>query len=223
TGSENTVVMGITFQATVNCNVNNIRFTRCRFQSDFFIISSNCTMEQSIFHTIGGNTSMSNNIIRNCIIVTHISSVNNTTFDQCYLDTHFNVTQNNNVFTNSIIKTISATFPTTNTFTNCMRIGGTFPISGINNNIENVVLANVFVVSSPTGLIDKDYRLKAGSPAIATGTAGQDMGPFGALPSGQPYRLSGQAAIPIITNFNMSSVGSTASGLVGSITIQSNN
>lgn len=63
-----------------------------------------------------------------------------------------------------------------------------------NNNIFNAVMVNVVV--NPAWAADIDLKLKAGSPAIGTGSGGADMGAFG---GGTPYKPGLQAAIPAIT------------------------
>ncbi len=76
-----------------------------------------------------------------------------------------------------------------------------------NNNILNATMTNVFVNS--TGTTDKDFQLKSGSPAIASGYGGIDMGAFGGSTS---YKLALQPAIPAITN--MSTPSSTGGNTI---------
>lgn len=226
-GSENSVIMGMVFGNPITCNVGSLVFRRCNIATGINLNSSNNLIEQCFVIVIGGNNSGNNNIIRNCIVSgtpsSGISGQNSALIDQCYFNMVYS-SLTNCTFTNCIVKEIQAGLSTNNTFTNCLKTihngVGTFPTAGINNNIENVNFATVFIVATPSNTKDSDYRLSPTSPAIGTGTSGQDMGAFsGAF----PYRLSGEAAIPVITNFRLSTVGSTSSGLVGSITIQSNN
>ena len=228
-GSENSFFIGLSFY-TNSFNVNNISsitFKRCIFKSSITISGPNNLFDQcfisGITASLGGDSKAQNNIFKNSIIQT-LYGQNAAIFDNCYIGSinNFSPVIENCVFTNSIINIFSGTPSFTNTFTNCLKIGTTFPVSGINNNIENVVLSTVFIVSNPsTGtILDKNYRLSVGSPAIGTGIGGVNMGPFGGV---NTYRLSGQSPIPIVTNFYMSTTGSTSSGLTGSITIQSNN
>lgn len=76
-----------------------------------------------------------------------------------------------------------------------------------NNNIQNATMTNVFVNS--TGSVDKDFQLKTGSPAIASGYGGIDMGAFGGSTA---YKLALQPAIPAITN--MSTPSSTGGNTI---------
>lgn len=76
-----------------------------------------------------------------------------------------------------------------------------------NNNLLNVNMSNVFV--NHTGTVDKDFQLKTGSPAIASGYGSIDMGAFG---GSTPYKLALQPAIPAITN--MSTPSSTGGNTI---------
>lgn len=225
-GSEGTTFRSISFINTqINANANELLFSRCNFYvgATLHLTSSNNIVEQCFGYVQASISSTGSNIFRNCIWVGSISSQTNGLFDQCYIGNLHAV--NSCVFTNCIIRSYSA-LGSTNNFSFCIKlidnINNTFPTAGINNNIENVAAADVFV-ENPSNIFDatdKSFRNKDGSPALNAGSSGQDIGPFGGA---DPYRLSGQAGIPIIRNFYLSTTGSTASGLSGSITIQSNN
>lgn len=228
-GAENSEFYGITFSSLNSfvVNASNIKFDRCKFSVGIFINSSNNIVQRSFFanenNTLAGSFTSLNNFFSNCIFQTlygHFNAI----FDRCYVNSlnNFAPVIENCVFTNSIINIIASAVSLTNTFTNCIKIGGTFPIAGINNNIENVSMSNIFIAANPqiAPLQDRNYRLSPTSPALGTGMSGTDIGPFGGT---FPYRLSGQPQVPIITNFFLSTTGSTASGLTGSITIQANN
>lgn len=227
-GAANCEFYGITFSlGSCQVNVSNVKFDRCKFNSSVFINSSNNIVQRSFFGTInisvGGTNTSLNNIFTNCIIQTVFGQFAGL-FDRCYINSinNFGPFIENCVFANSIINIFSSNPSLTNTFTNCLKIGGTFPNAGINNNIENVSLNNVFIVANPviSPVLDRNFRLSLTSPALATGISGTDIGPFGGP---NPYRLSGQPPVPVITNFFLSTTGSTSSGLSGSITIQANN
>ncbi|MEN9963882.1 MAG: hypothetical protein RL582_977 [Bacteroidota bacterium] len=81
----------------------------------------------------------------------------------------------------------------------------TFPAG--NANMRNVDMTTVFV--NPTGTADKDFQLKAGSPAIGIGYGGVDMGAYG---GSTPFKLALQPAIPAITN--LSSPASTGGNTI---------
>lgn len=224
-GAENSVFIGMRLNGDVTVNVSNILFKRCSFTpsgsgGNLVLNSSSNIVEQCFFSLNGGghgdiNGSGSGNIFRNCIMQDVMFSQVNPLVDQCFLGGVQSVV--NGTFTNCIVGTNNYNIGTNSTFSFSIKIGSAFGTPG-SNNIENAVLADIFESGVPT--LDKHYRLKIGSPAIATSNTGQNIGPFGGA---DPYRLSGQAGIPIIRNFFLSTTGSTASGLSGSITIQSNN
>lgn len=66
------------------------------------------------------------------------------------------------------------------------------------------------------GDYDSYFRTKASSPTIGQGLDGTDIGPFG---TNDPYRLSGLASIPQITNYS----GNTSNGIYTSTTPMSVN
>ncbi len=86
-----------------------------------------------------------------------------------------------------------------------------------NGNQQNVDMATVFI---GTGSTDGKWQLKGGSPAIGTGTGGQDIGAFGG-PS--PYVLSGIPPIPTIYDVVAPTVGTQQSGLPVRIKAKSRN
>lgn len=225
TGAANSVFLGLRLNGDITVNTPNILFKRCSFTptgsgGNLVLNSSSNIVEQCYFSLNGGghgdiNGNGSGNIFKNCIIQDVMFSQINPLVDQCFLGGVNSIV--NGTFTNCIVGTNSYNVGTNSTFSFSIKIGSVFGTPG-SNNIENAVLADIFESSNPT--LDKDYRLKVGSPAIGTGTTGQNIGPFGGT---DPYRLSGQAGIPIVRNFFLSTTGSTASGLSGSITIQSNN
>lgn len=225
-GAENSVFIGLSFQNAVLVECGNVLIERCTWIPNVAItLNSNNNILRKCFTKQFGSThgavkgTGQNNLVENCILGDGLENLVNPIVSHCFIDEINNVS--NGVFTNCIVNsTISGT---NNIFLNCLRIATTFPTPAINNNIENIALGDIFVVTNPmsgNGAFDKDYRLKVGSPAIGTGTGGTEIGPFG---GSAPYRLSGQAPIPIITNFFLSTTGSTSSGLTGSVTFQSNN
>jgi hypothetical protein len=106
------------------------------------------------------------------------------------------ITIYNSVFQNNIIRNPGIGFVSSNS--NCtynMHAGAGLPAG--NNNLVNVTMSNVF--ENSTGTADKDFRLKAGSPAIAAGFGGTDMGAFGGT---TPFKVGMQPAIPAITSLS---------------------
>lgn len=232
-GAENSIFIGINFKnINVTVTANNIQLKRCVFSGSnahcLVLNSSNNLVEQCYFSLEGGGHSDiggngNGNIFRNNIFTDIFNGQQNPIVDQCILGGVAGIV--NGVFTNCIVGTNNYNVGTNNTFSNSIKINAPFGTPG-NNNIENASVDDIFILGfngnrNPfDASIDKDFRLKTGSIAIAAGTSGQDIGPFGGT---QPYRLSGQPPVPIITNFFLSTTGSTSSGLTGSITIKSNN
>lgn len=229
------IFYGINFisgNVDVQAEASAVQFHRCSFTNDLQLSSSNNLINQCFFG-FGGSIfgSGTNNIIKNSIICEAILSQVGAIIDQCFVNSvgsGGSAMPESCSFTNCIVLKASPTVPLSNTFSHCIKMVNqtetvtTFPVSGINNNIENVPVENVFVVTNPFASTrkDSDFRLNPTSPAIGSGIGGVDIGVFGGL---TPYRLSGQPPIPIITNFFLSTTGSTESGLSGSVTIQSNN
>lgn len=70
--------------------------------------------------------------------------------------------------------------------------------NGLENNVFSAAMSNVFENSSNTSS-DGSFRLKAGSPALAAGTGGVDIGAFGGTGA---YALGVPPTVPIIYFFN---------------------
>ncbi|MCA0362993.1 MAG: hypothetical protein LCH67_03050 [Bacteroidetes bacterium] len=225
-GAQNSSLIGLSFQNSVVIECGDVLIERCQFIPNINLrLNSNNNLVKSCFTKQFGSThgaiigTGQNNTIENCILGDGVADLTGITVSQSVIDGISNITNGN--FTNCIVN--SSISGVNNTYAHCLKIGDTFPTPGINNNIENIVLADVFVVSNPlsgNGTQDKDYQLKVGSAAIGTGFGGVDMGAFGGA---TPYRLSGQPPVPVVTNLFLNATGSTTSGLTGSITIQSNN
>ena len=95
-------------------------------------------------------------------------------------------------------------------FTNCTVNYNAFRFSGYpatNNNINNVLPANVFVMAPGTTQFDAWFQLKTGTNAMrGTGENGLDMGAFA---GNAPYKLGGLPAIPAIYQLSNSVNGNT--------------
>ncbi|UBM58361.1 hypothetical protein LAG90_16275 [Marinilongibacter aquaticus] len=231
-GAENSAFYGIRFFHIVTVNCQNVLFKRCSFTGSnaqsLNINGSANLVEQCYFHLGGGGHSDisgtgSGNIFRNCIFSDIFLNQKNPIVDQCILGGVQNVV--NGTFSNCIVGTNTYSPGTNSTFTNCLKIGAAFNAPG-SNNIENAAFADVFISGTDNNgnpfdsQFDKEFRLKAASLAENVGTSGQDLGPFDGA---DPYRLSGQPPVPVITNFYLETTGSSSSGINGSITIQANN
>jgi hypothetical protein len=90
-----------------------------------------------------------------------------------------------------------------------------------NNNVENVLLSNIFIVPSPS--TDEQFRLSPTSPAIGAGLGGIDAGLYG---GSDPYRISGLAPIPQITSYSKnasSGVYTTTTPMTVTLNVRGNN
>ncbi|MGB3234397.1 MAG: hypothetical protein WBA94_00875, partial [Ferruginibacter sp.] len=101
---------------------------------------------------------------------------------------------------------------------------GFAPFVGLNGNVAGELDANIF--QGLTGnSTDGQWRLKAGSHAIATGETVSSITPDrGAFGTADPYVLSGIAAIPTIYSLTVpASVASNATTMPITISTKSNN
>lgn len=112
----------------------------------------------------------------------------------------------NSVFQNNILKSNLYNFYNSVASYNWTSSPGGLPPG--NNNEFNVNLSNVFENDGLThqGRVDKDYRLKAGSPALGAGSGGVDIGAFG---GSSPFVLALQPNIPAITAMSTPSSSSS--------------
>ncbi|MES2774974.1 MAG: hypothetical protein V4722_12360 [Bacteroidota bacterium] len=202
-GSENSV-LSLYIEGGANIYTSNIRLDRCYTAGGGITVQianpipNNCVIINCynngymIFYT-GTNHFVSNNIVTSYLLLTDAASaiIQNNVFnaiDNYSISTIFNCTLQNNIFNKAVAGY---------TFTNCVvqynmsGSGGVLPAGNFNQN--NVAMANVFVNNSGTD--DAAFVLKAGSPAIGSGNAGDDMGAYGGT---TPFKLALQPAIPAI-------------------------
>lgn len=167
----------------------------------------------------------SNVLVSNNFLGTFYNS-NDPSYAALYSQSSLTVTQNmvyrawvitdNSSITNNIIREGGIQLNSNGVFNNIGSDGNT-PAPAGNNNQQNVTMSNVFVL---TGSDDAVWKLKAGSPALAAGQNGEDVGMYGGT---DPYVLSGLPAIPAIWFFAAPSSGSGASGLQVRIKAKSHN
>lgn len=202
-GSENSV-FSLYIQGQAIINASNVRLERCYVGGIIHLtvyntnnipnndVIINCYCLSYLYLYSGTNHFISNNIFQGELICSASSSgiIQNNVFNavSTSVSSVDNCTVQNNIFN----KAISAY-----TFTNCVvqynmsGSGGVLPTGNFNQN--NVAMANVFVNNSGTN--DAAFVLKAASPAIGSGFAGDNMGAFGGT---TPFRLAMQPAIPAI-------------------------
>ncbi|GAB3987020.1 hypothetical protein GCM10028807_05700 [Spirosoma daeguense] len=202
---------GVTFTST--CSGAASQFAR------------NCTIKQCFinFNGIGGTCgTLENNAngiaILNCILrqtsYYHISNLNNALIANSIIAGGMRYLINSTV-TNSIIKQ-NIDNNTATTFTNNINSFTNLPAG--NGNINGANWSSLFETGDPQ--TDINFRLAAGSIAQGSGTGGTDIGAFG---GSNPYIVSGQPPIPIITNLASDPSGNNGSPLKVKISIRSNN
>ncbi len=209
-GSQGSKFIGCTFQAIVYLYTNNITFERNHFSnnvnyqiysqanvSDILILGNYFETVYYHYSLNFGNTHtnvlVANNYFGGYVNVSSSFSgifANNVFGSQIWIN---NSTMVNNIALN------------TATFNNCIityNIGTSTQFGNQNGNQQNVPQASIFV--GPTGQsTDGQWQLKEGSPAIAAGEDGTDIGIYGGE---SPYKLSGIPPIPAIYDFNSQSL-----------------
>jgi hypothetical protein len=224
-GSAGSVVSGMTSIFTVNTNDITIRRNYIPFGNASPITTGinvgvsviNLLIEQNFIIETGADGDYSwlnainfnNNITPNCIIKNNIIigmagsgngliggvHVNVASNSLIFLNNVFrgNIACNNSGFTNNIVISgvVSGTY---NNFSN--NIGNSTQFGTLNGNQQNVTMANVFV--APTGAIDNQFVLKAGSPALNAAAGGGDCGAFSNDSGASSYVLSTMPTIPHI-------------------------
>lgn len=236
-GSEGSALMGVIIRGRISISTNNILIKRNLFEDENPIgvcatpritaNGSNLLIVQNYFRegVNGRGVSVANGNSNIKIINNFIHSGNNRPISAPTSGVEIsnnilhggpeasNAVIQNNIFvsnsgveaaTGSVIRHNMATFP-----------GILLPAG--DGNVSNVPQSSVFI---GTGTIDGQWQLKDGSPAIAAGYEGVDMGMFG---GDEPYVLSGIPPIPTIYQLNAPAVGEKNTGLPITIKAKSNN
>jgi hypothetical protein len=240
--TNNLTFNGISNITLERCFVENVNYVSFSSIPSTFITFSKCVITGSIL----GYDSAPSRIPRNCTFTNNIFSggiqyfsnsvfTNNTfaTVSNGNLDYLLNCTISNNIFRSNGCNscTQQALFGTNNTGTtisnNIIAYVQTvntcsFTLPTGNGNVNGADYSALFIVPDPysSGLVDKNFQLAAGSPAIGIGTGGTNAGAFGGA---NPYILSGLPAYPVMTNFTTSGVGNTSTPLQVSVTVRGNN
>ncbi|GAB3708772.1 hypothetical protein GCM10027592_44310 [Spirosoma flavus] len=236
-GSSNTLFSGVNVQGTITFGTsisaitversyiaNGITFTStCSGATSQF--ARNCAIKQCFINSggvVGSCGTPENNAngitILNCILrqsgFYHITTLNNVLVANSVLGGGLRNLINSTV-TNSIIRE-SINNNTATTFNNTINSTNDLPAG--NGNVNGANWASIFESSNPQ--IDINFRLAQGSIAQGAGTGGTDIGAFG---GSNPYVLSGQPPIPVITNLSSDPSGNNNSPLKVKISIRSNN
>lgn len=237
-GSEGSIVMGLTIAGRIKVSVNNIMIKRNLFTDGqpgcndprITISGSNVFIVQNYVWGAGQGTG----ILVNSGF-TNITINNNFLFNYCYGCGGGIVSLNaagsslevsNNIFTGGISVSNSLVqnniFLTNNNFTttgsivrNNLHVFNSLPAG--NNNTNGVSTTSIF---EGPGSTDGQWKLKTGSLAIGVGFNGVDCGMFGGP---EPYVLSGIPPIPTIYSLTAPAVGEKNTGLPIQIKVKSNN
>ncbi len=236
-------ITGINFNSgifTTAMGADNISFTRCRLNNvtigtggpsgaDFTGWIINKCYLQSTFNAGGRsvkNATITNNIFAGDFDVSNSGNLNNLVRNNVIRSF---ISIYNTYFSNNIFYNPGITFTTTNsTVKNNTCIGaapaGFAAFVGVNGNVAGETDANIFQGLAGNST-DGQWRLKAGSQAIATGETVSGITPDrGAFGTADPYVLSGIAAIPTIYSLTVpASVASNATTMPITISTKSNN
>jgi hypothetical protein len=217
---ERTYCLGIIFNST--CTGASSQFaTNCTIKQCF--VGYNYTTSGGIGGTCGTIENNANRItIQNCIVSYNLNwPIRN--LNNCLIsNTIFYGVQNilNSTVTNSLLAYggVSGSYSGT-TFTNCLTLTNSLPAGNGNQNGVNFNSVYVSNTANPSGR-DTEYKLGEFSPALGAGINGTDVGAFGGP---NPYVLSGQPPIPIITNLVSPPSGNNNAPLNVKISVRSNN
>jgi hypothetical protein len=216
--------------------ISNVTVERCFINGSTTFTSNcaeapirpiNCTLKQCYFNSGGVFGSCGDPIERNssginilnCIVVSFntwsIQNLNNVSITNSILQNGTRLLTNCTI-TNSIFNGISTNSIRATSYANNISTQNDLP-SG-NGNVGGVAWTTLYNVANPRS--EADYQLSASSAAKGTGTNGTDIGAFGGP---NPYVLTGQPPIPIITNLVSSPSGNNNAPLNVRISVRSNN
>jgi hypothetical protein len=202
-GSEGSTMMGISMGVDL-CTIatNNITFSRNNVQFvNLTLTASNCIISQNILFQLNFAGTNNNNMVRNNFIANKLTidanDLNNVVENNIFQGANtYNV--QNAIVRNNIDLGVNSLVLTNSTVDNNASTNGLF--GAANGNITAAGSAMVEDIANSSALFSEDsrWKLKATSPAKATGFNGDDMGIFGGL---TPYILSGIPPIPTIYKF----------------------
>ncbi|MCB0832306.1 MAG: hypothetical protein KDC45_02475 [Bacteroidetes bacterium] len=235
-GSEGSIVQGLTFTNSIQINTSNITIRRNRLTTAFISTNSNLSNIIIVQNYLSYNYCCaatiqigSNNT--NIIISNNYVEVTNGG-GGLTVPTGATVYVTNNIFkvnTGSAVGMNAAT----GSFDNNIIYSGSFSASSIvprnnitsdttfsseqNGNKSGRSMATVFTLS---GSPDAKWQLAAGSPAIGAGLSGEDCGMYG---GNSPYVIAGLPPIPTVYFMSAPISGSAAQGLPVTIKVKSHN
>jgi len=247
-GSNNTLLSGMDVQGSITfgTSVSGITVERSYVERGILfnstcngaasLFANSCTIKQCFIKARGirGSCGVPENnanriTIQNCILHTsfetcsicdefsHFSQLNNALISNNIASSAFRVV--NSTITNCLFDGgVSQT--TASTFSYCFSKGANALPTG-NGNRNGVDFRDLFTSNAANpNTPDTNYQLATGSPARGAGLNGTDVGPFGGP---NPYVLSGQPPIPIITNLVSPPSANNNAPLNVRISVRSNN
>lgn len=171
---------------------------------------------------IVSNVTISNNLIEGNVNSNQYTSniiVNQNTLNS--VSQAYNSLFTNNIFNNANQSIGVSGIITVNTSYNYNVFTGTLSIaSGVGAN--NTVVANLSnqFNSNAGGSADNNYRVQNGSPLLAAGSTGGQVGMFG---GSTPYVQYGIPAMPAVTKFFNTGLGNATTAITATVSAKSNN
>jgi hypothetical protein len=203
-GSNGTVISGLTITTHVYINTGNITVSRNYIVGNIYLsrdysysnisISGNYVIGYVTTSGSSGVTTITNVLIINNLLgwisfTTQFSGVIANNIIGSYNSTIYYFTIKNNIFTHTDnYPAFSGSFNAINNNISASPSG--LPVG--NGNQSGVSMSTVFI---GTGSTDGQWQLAAGSPAIGAGLNGEDCGMYG---GNSPYHLSGLPKIPSV-------------------------
>ncbi|NOZ75491.1 MAG: hypothetical protein GXO90_08995 [FCB group bacterium] len=214
-GSDGSVLAGLSFTSTVTISDDNIilkrnRLDRVSVSSTVVntIIKNNYITDNIIINSNCQNIMISNNYIdggsANSTVISSFSTSALTVDHNVILG---KITAYNSIFSNNIIIEGTGWVMDNNNYFNNITNEAQFGSS--NGNQQYIVMTDVFVGETGNST-DGQWQLKTGSPAISADTEGGDCGMFGGI---SPYVLSGIPSLAAIYYFYSTSEASNEIGL----------
>lgn len=231
-GSQNSVVMGLS-GVSISPKTSNLLIAR-----NYDVSVSNGNSANSFSNilivsnymlnlNIGITTNSNNIIVRNNHMTFSGSLIYSSSLQILFLNNIIYyagsaITFNGQTLSNNIVVAgANFTFNTGTLFSNNIdAYNGTRAIFGTTNGNKGATTVAAVFVGATGNSTDGQWKLKAGSPAIAAAADGGDCGMYGGQ---DPYVLSGAPPIPLFTKLLNSSVGSNTSPVKITISVESKN
>lgn len=226
-GSDGSQLLGLVCGANINASatVNNIFIQGCYVERSIGTGSNACAnwvIKDCILRGDQGSvnpyaffvTNGTNFLVENCVIGGSMREFANGTFRQnIFIQNRsgfgsvFSGFCGGNLFENNIFYGVNVQNQTSNTYRHNLIFGNTAAdtIPAGNTLSNNLIGQNPRFVNAPLTVVNVDFRTNdfgfvMGSPALGTGSSGEDLGIVG---GNQPATLSGEPAIPQIRSLRL--------------------